>query len=114
MNNGKNVAVLPEQPPDNATKNKPIPAATLAPYLACARWLLQNPQVLEIWGMVSDLPQVSIPEASVTLDAGTWFLCRVALPPIEETPGEQDGVVAAPEVGEDALQNVILSFVRQV
>lgn len=56
-------------------------------YLAYARWLLQNPAVLEVWGMVSDLPEIGTPEAVVSLDAGTWFLCRVDLPPIAEGEG---------------------------
>ena len=51
-------------------------------YLACARWLLQNPAVLEVWGVVSDLPEIGTPEMAVSLDAGTWFLCRVDLPPM--------------------------------
>ena len=51
-------------------------------YLAYARWLLQNPAVLEVWGVVSDLPEIGTPEAAVSLDAGTWFLCRVDLPPM--------------------------------
>ena len=56
-------------------------------YLAYARWLLQNPAVLEVWGVVSDLPEIAIPDAVVTLDAGTWFLCRVSLPPIPDESG---------------------------
>ena len=65
------------------------------PYLGFARWLYEHPDVLEVWGMVSDLPEISIPEASVTLDAGTWFLCRLSLPPIPNDGG-------------------IISFVRQI
>ena len=51
-------------------------------YLAYARWLLQNPAVLEVWGVVSDFPEIVTPETAVSLDAGTWFLCRVDLPPM--------------------------------
>ena len=65
------------------------------PYLGFARWLYEHSDVLEVWSVVSDLPEISVPEASVTLDAGTWFLCRMNMPPI---PGEGG----------------IISFVRQV
>ena len=72
-------------------QNESIPE----PYLRFARWLYEHPDVLEVWSVVSDLPEISIPEASVTLDAGTWFLCRMNMPPISEESG-------------------IISFVRQV
>jgi hypothetical protein len=75
MNNGRPDEPLPEQP-----KQSEVPED----YLACARWLLQNPAVLEVWGLVSNLPEIGTAEAAVTLDAGTWFLCRVSLPPIAE------------------------------
>jgi hypothetical protein len=65
------------------------------PYLGFARWLYEHPDVLEVWSVVSDLPEISVAEVSVTLDAGTWFLCRMNMPPI---PGEGG----------------IISFVRQV
>ncbi len=82
MNNGNKderpLERLAEQPEDN------VPPA----YLAYARWLLQNPQVLEVWSVVSDLPEITTPNAGVTLDAGTWFLCRVEMPP---TP---DGIIS--------------------
>ena len=64
-------------------------------YLRFAKWLYEHPDVLEVWSMASDLPEINVPEASVTLDAGTWFLCRMNLPPIPEEGG-------------------IISFVRQV
>jgi len=76
MNSGK----PNEWPPEPKDENE-LPEV----YLACARWLLENPAVLEVWSLVSDLPEIAIPETAVTLDAGTWFLCRVSLPPI---PGE--------------------------
>ena len=73
MNSGKPNEQLPEQKDENK-----LPEA----YLACARWLLQNPAVLEVWGVMSDLPEIGTPETAVSLDAGTWFLCRVDLPPM--------------------------------
>jgi len=78
MNSGK----INEQPPETKDENG-LPEV----YLACARWLLANPAVLEVWSLVSDLPEIAIPEVAVTLDAGTWFLCRVSLPPIPEESG---------------------------
>lgn len=78
MNNGKQ----DERPPELGDK-KEIPEV----YLAYARWLLENPAVLEVWSLVSDLPEIAIPETAVTLDAGTWFLCRVNLPPIPAESG---------------------------
>lgn len=73
MSDGKSNELLQEM-----LKQPEIPEA----YLAYARWLLQNPAVLEVWGMVSDLPEIGTPDTAVSLDAGTWFLCRVNLPPI--------------------------------
>jgi hypothetical protein len=78
MNSGK----LNVRPPEPRDENK-LPEV----YLTCARWLLENPAVLEVWSLVSDLPEISIPETAVTLDAGTWFLCRVSLPPIPDESG---------------------------
>ena len=78
MNSGK----LNERPSEPKDENE-LPEA----YLACAKWLLENPVVLEVWSLVSDLPEISIPETAVTLDAGTWFLCRVSLPPIPDESG---------------------------
>ena len=77
MNDGKQDELQP------GLQNESIPE----PYLGFARWLYEHPNVLEVWGMVSDLPEISIPEASVTLDAGTWFLCRLSLPPIPNDGG---------------------------
>lgn len=85
MNSGKQDARPPALPDES------IPEA----YLQCARWLLQQPQVLEVWSIVSDLPEIATPDSSVTLDAGTWFLFRVQLPPVPD--GES-----------------IISFVRQI
>ena len=73
MSDGKSNELLQER-----LRQPEIPEA----YLAYARWLLQNPAVLEVWGMVSDLPEIGTPDTAVSLDAGTWFLCRVNLPPI--------------------------------
>jgi hypothetical protein len=73
MSDGKSSELLQER-----LGQPEIPEA----YLAYARWLLQNPAVLEVWGMVSDLPEIGTPDTAVSLDAGTWFLCRVNLPPI--------------------------------
>jgi hypothetical protein len=84
MNNGKRI----ERSLEPKEKNG-VPEA----YLAYARWLLENPAVLEVWSLVSDLPEIAIPEAEVTLDAGTWFLCRVSLPPI---PGESSIICFVP------------------
>lgn len=78
MNSGK----PNEWPPEPKDENE-LPEV----YLACARWLLENPAVLEVWSLVSDLPEIAIPETAVTLDAGTWFLCRVSLPPILDKSG---------------------------
>jgi hypothetical protein len=78
MNSGKPNERLPE-----LTNENELPEV----YLACARWLLENPAVLEVWSLVSDLPEIAIPETAVTLDAGTWFLCRVSLPPIPDESG---------------------------
>ena len=69
--------------PSGPEEENRVPAA----YLACARWLLENPAVLEVWSLVSDLPEIAVPETSVTLDAGSWFLCRVNLPPIPDESG---------------------------
>ena len=85
MNNGKPNEQLPEPTSENE-----LPEV----YLACARWLLENPAVLEVWSLVSDLPEIAIPEMAVTLDAGTWFLCRVSLPPI---PGENGIICFVPQ-----------------
>ncbi len=74
MSNGKQDEPRPEPP------NGKVPPE----YLAYAGWLLQNPKVLEVWGLVSDLPEIATPGTAVTLDAGAWFLCRVAMPPIAE------------------------------
>ena len=73
MSAGKPSELLQER-----RKQTEVPEA----YLAYARWLLQNPAVLEVWGVVSDLPEIGTPEMAVSLDAGTWFLCRVDLPPM--------------------------------
>ena len=78
MNNGKKDARPLERLRERPEAD--VPAA----YLAYARWLLQNPKVLEVWGVVSDLPEITTPNAGVTLDAGTWFLCRVDMPPIPD------------------------------
>ena len=78
MNNGK-----PKEQPSAIRDENKLPEA----YLACAKWLLDNPEVLEVWSLVSDLPEIAIPETEVTLDAGTWFLCRVNLPPIPGKSG---------------------------
>ena len=78
MSNGKQGEPLPER-----TTQSDVPET----YLTCARWLLQNPAVLEVWSLVSALPEIATPEATVTLDAGTWFLCRVDLPPMAEGEG---------------------------
>jgi len=78
MNNRK-----PKDQPLAIKDEKELPEA----YLVCARWLLDNPEVLEVWSLVSDLPEIAIPETEVTLDAGTWFLCRVSLPPIPGKSG---------------------------
>ena len=78
MNNGKTNGQLPEP-----TKENDLPEV----YLACARWLLENPAVLEVWSLVSNLPEIAIPETVVTLDAGIWFVCRVSLPPIPDESG---------------------------
>lgn len=78
MNSGK----LNERPLELSDENE-LPEV----YLACARWLLENPAVLEVWSLVSDLPEIAIPETAVTLDAGTWFLCRMSLPPIPDESG---------------------------
>ena len=75
MSNGKSGELLLEQ-----QNQSEVPEL----YLAYARWLLQNPAVLEVWGLVSSLPEIGTPDAAVTLDAGTWFLCRVDLPPMGE------------------------------
>ena len=73
MSDGK-----PNEPLQERLRQPEIPEA----YLAYARWLLQNPAVLEVWGMVSDLPEIGTPDTAVSLDAGTWFLFRVHLPPM--------------------------------
>ena len=52
-----------------------------------ARWLLQNREIVEVWSVHSDLPEIVTPTTALTLDAGTWFLCRVELPPIQEDYG---------------------------
>ena len=78
MNSGK----TSEQPPEPKDEIE-LPEV----YLMCARWLLENPAVLEVWSLVSDLPEIAAAETAVTLDAGTWFLCRVSLPPIPEEGG---------------------------
>ena len=78
MNNGK---------PDEPFLEQPLQTEVPEAYLAYARWLLQNPAVLEVWGLVSTLPEIGTPEAAVTLDAGTWFLCRVDLPPMVDGEG---------------------------
>jgi hypothetical protein len=80
MNNGK-----PNEPLPELRSEEELPEV----YLAYARWLLDNPAVLEVWSLVSDLPEIAVPETAVTLDAGTWFLCRVALPPIPD----EDGII---------------------
>ena len=89
-------------PPVNKKENNEIPQ----PVLTCAKWLLDNPQVLEVWGMVSDLPEIRTPNASLTLDAGTWFLCRIAMPPRVGEGGAEDGAVD--------LTDTIISFVPKV
>ena len=73
MSNGKQDVPRPERLPESSVT---------AAYLLYARWLLGNPAVLEVWAVTSDLPEIGTPEAAVTLDAGTWFLCRLALPPL--------------------------------
>ena len=74
MNPGKKNAPLLVQP------EKTVPE----PLLAFAKWLLDHPQVVEVWSMASDLPEISTPEVAVTLDSGTWFLCRVQVPPMAD------------------------------
>jgi len=53
-------------------------------YSVIARWLLASTAVLEVWSVISDLPKINTPDNSLMLDAGTWFLMRVALPPHPE------------------------------
>jgi hypothetical protein len=78
MSDGKTGELLQER-----LRQLEVPEA----YLAYARWLFQNPAVLEVWGVVSGLPEISTPETAVILDAGTWFLCRVDLPPMDGGEG---------------------------
>ena len=90
MNSGKKNGqrLEPVAPPmTEVTETTTEPATMPEAYLACAKWLLANPHVLEVWGMVSDLPEIAIPETAVTLDAGAWFLCRVSMPPLPEGEG---------------------------
>jgi hypothetical protein len=75
MNSGK-----PSAPPPERWQENEMPEA----YLAYAKWFLANSAVLEVWGLISSLPEIGTPQTTVTLDAGTWFLCRMALPPIPE------------------------------
>ncbi len=63
MSNGKQDEPRPEPPNENVPPE----------YLAYAGWLLQNPKVLEVWGLVSDLPEIATPGTAVTLDAGARF-----------------------------------------
>lgn len=76
MSNGKRDGLLPGPQKPNG-----VPET----YLACARWLLQNPEVLEVWCLESNLPEIGTAEIAVTLDAGTWFLCRVNLAPLADS-----------------------------
>ena len=76
MNDGKQDEQRHE-PLLNPSMNQEIQEA----YAAIARWLLGDKAVLEVWSVISDLPEVSTPDSSLTLDAGTWFFMRVALPP---------------------------------
>ena len=58
-----------------------------------AKWLLTNPQVIEVMSMSSDLPTIATLETEAELDSGLWFLCRISA----EAQSEQ-----------------IVSFVRQI
>ncbi len=77
MNNGKQNEPTLEKSEDN------IPTT----HLQFIRWLFKNQQVIEVWSLDSDLPFIVTPESAVTLDAGIWYFCRVALPPIPEDTG---------------------------
>lgn len=75
------------QAPENAVSSIPIE------YVAFAKWLLSNPQVVEIMLISSDLPTITTLETEAELDSGAWFLCRVDL---------------------ESLGESIVSFVKQV
>ncbi len=84
MNNGK----------QDGQRHAPLPTVTAETaqqiqdaYSSIAKWLLANTAVLEVWSVISDLPKVHTPDNSLTLDAGTWFFMRVALPPHPEEAG---------------------------
>ena len=101
MNNGKQNGLSPVPQPQ-ATNSTEIPEA----YLTYAKWLLNNPQVIEVWGMVSHLPEIRTAETAVALDSGVWFLCRVSLLP------SPLGAPTAPETMPH-LDETIISFVQK-
>jgi hypothetical protein len=89
MNNGKPLAPQPEPPV----------SATVAPQLGgFAKWLLDNPQALEVWGLLgARLARVectALEPQSLELDSGDWFLVRVAgLPTTPAVPTSLSGIV---------------------
>ncbi|HSH03546.1 MAG TPA: hypothetical protein VLL52_13575 [Anaerolineae bacterium] len=54
-------------------------------YLDFAAQLLDQPEVIEVWALISPLPEIKAGHAAATLDAGVWFLCRTTLPPSATT-----------------------------
>ena len=89
MNNGKPPEPQPEPPVSE----------TVAPELnRFAKWLLDNPQAIEVWGLLgARLARVECtafePQA-LELDSGDWFLVRVAgLPTMPPLPTSLSGIV---------------------
>lgn len=67
------------QTPESAVSSIPIE------YVTFAKWLLSNPQVVEIMLISSDLPTIATLETDAELDSGSWFLCRVDLESLGES-----------------------------
>ena len=66
---------------DNAPNQEVLVPLPVPPnYQTFAQGILDQPEVLEVWAMVSPLPEIRTVKAAFTLDSGVWFLCRVNYP----------------------------------
>jgi hypothetical protein len=89
MNNGGPSGPQPEPPVSE----------TVAPELnRFVKWLLDNPQTLEVWGLLgarlAHVECTALEPQALELDSGDWFLVRVAgLPTSPPLPTSLSGIV---------------------
>ncbi len=68
-----------DEPPPESAGSEPENDAVMF-----AKWLLTNPQVIEVMSISSDLPTVATLETEAELDSGLWFLCRISTESLRE------------------------------